>query len=340
MKKLLNTFNSKDLVEVSTVPGFYHIPGTTRYALNKEGRLYSFLRKKVLPVRELDPTVRYRSTVISHESGKNITFPTHRLLALMFINDGTDKSKMQVDHIDGDRFNNKLDNLEWVTPSENVLRSFRLGLRDNSAVSVVVYNPKTKEKRVFYCLGYAAYVLGLHYSSISSRCKHEGKRVYPDGYQYMFGDENTVFPDISEITDKYGVELPVVTRNALTGEILHFKTSKDACIAHSYSPAMMSSYLNDDRQLLTEDLIQIKPDDGTPWREIKDPYLDLKETSQYQPVTITDVVTGKQHHFVSASLAAQFANILTTTLHWRLIDPDAGKKVYQPGYTFKYYDGK
>ena len=340
MKKLLNTFNSKDLVEVSTVPGFYHIPGTTRYALNKEGRLYSFLRKKVLPVRELDPTVRYRSTVISHESGKNITFPTHRLLALMFINDGTDKGKMQVDHIDGDRFNNKLDNLEWVTPSENVLRSFRLGLRDNSAVSVVVYNPKTKEKRVFYCLGYAAYVLGLHYSSISSRCKHEGKRVYPDGYQYMFGDENTVFPDIGEITDKYGVELSVVTRNALTGEILHFKTSKDACIAHSYSPAMMSSYLNDDRQLLTEDLIQIKPDDGTPWREIKDPYLDLKETSQYQPVTITDVVTGKQHHFVSASLAAQFANILTTTLHWRLIDPDAGKKVYQPGYTFKYYDGK
>lgn len=340
MKKLLNTFNSKDLVEVSTVPGFYHIPGTARYALNKEGHLYSFLRKKILPMREIDLTARYRSTVISHESGKTIVFPTHRLLALMFLNDGTDKSKMQVDHIDGDRFNNKLDNLEWVTPSENVLRSFRLGLRDNSAVSVVIYNPKTKEKKVFCSLGEAERDLNLHYSTISSRCKHEGKRIYPDGYQYMFGDKDTVFPDIDEITDKYGPDAPVATRNALTGEILHFKTSKDACIAHSYSPAMMSSYLNDDRQLLTEDLIQIKPDDGTPWREIKDPYLDLKETSQYQPVTITDVVTGKQHHFISAALAADFANLLTTTLHWRLINADAGKKVYQPGYTFKYYDGK
>lgn len=340
MKKLLNTFNSKDLVEVSTVPGFYHIPGTTRYALDKNGQVYSLIRNRILPENKIDKSVRYKTINLSHESGYRISFPTHRLLALMFLNDGTNKSKMQVDHIDGNRFNNKLDNLEWVTPSENVLRSFRLGLRDNSAVSVVIYNPKTKEKKVFCSLGEAERDLRLHYSAISSRCKHEGKRIYPDGYQYMFGGESTVFPDISEVTDKYGPDAPVATRNALTGEILHFKTSKDACIAHSYSPAMMSTYLNDDRQLLTEDLIQIKPDDDTPWREIKDPYLDLKETSQYQPVTITDVVTGKQHHFVSASLAAQFANLLPTTLHWRLIYKDAGKKVYQPGYTFKYYDGK
>ena len=325
MKKLLNTFNSKDLAEVSTVPSFYHIPGTIRYALDKDGRVYSLIRNRILPENKINKSVRYKTINLSHESGYRISFPAHRLLALMFLNDGTDKSKMQVDHIDGNRFNNKLDNLEWVTPSENVLRSFRLGLRDNSAVSVVVYNPKTKEKKVFCSLGEAELDLQLHYSTISSRCKHEGKRIYPDGYQ---------------ITDKYGPDAPVVTRNALTGEILHFKTSKDACIAHSYSPAMMSTYLNDDRQLLTEDLIQIKPDDETPWREIKDPYLDLKETSQYQPVTITDVVTGKQHHFVSAKRAADFVNILDTTLHWRLINKDAGKKVYQPGYTFKYYDGK
>lgn len=340
MKKLLNTFNSKDLVEVSTVPGFYHIPGTTRYALNKEGQLYSFLRKKILPVRSIRPDTRYRSTTLAHESGKDVTFSTHRLLALMFLNDGTDKSKMQVDHIDGDRFNNKLDNLEWVTPSENVLRSFRLGLRDNSAVSVVIYNPKTKEKRTFYCLGYAAYVLGLHYSAVAARCKHEGKRIYPDGYQYMFGDENTVFPDITEVTDKYGVETPVLARDALTGKVFSYRTAKEACIGLSYSPAMVSTYMNDSRQLLTEDLIQIKPDDGTPWREIKDPYLDLAATSQYEPVTVTDVKTGKQHHFVSSKRAADFANILDTTLHWRLINKDAGKKVYPPGYTFKYYDGK
>lgn len=340
MKKLLNTFNSKDLIEVNTVPGFYHIPGTTRYALSKDGRVYSFMRNKVLPERKVLCSVRYKTINLHHESGKNISFPAHRLLALMFLNDGTDKTNMQVDHIDGNRFNNKLDNLEWVTPSENVLRSFKMGLRDNSAVSVVRYNPKTKEKKVYCSLGEAERDIGLHYSTIAGRCKYGGKRIYPDGYQYMFGNENTVFPDENDVTDKFGVETPVLARDALTGEVFSYKTAKEACIGLSYSPAMVSTYMNDSRQLLTEDLIQIKPDDGTPWREIEDPYLDLAATSQYEPVTVTDVKTGKQHHFVSAKLAADFVGILATTLHWRLINKGAGKKVYPPGYTFKYYDGK
>lgn len=49
----------------------------------------------------------------------------HRLVAEAFI-DG-DKA-LTVDHVDGDKLNNSIDNLEWVTKSENTKRQHQTGL--------------------------------------------------------------------------------------------------------------------------------------------------------------------------------------------------------------------
>lgn len=59
----------------------------------------------------------------------------HRLVADSFY-DG-DHLKMDVNHIDGNKLNNELPNLEWVTRKENIKHAFIHGLKFPMVVKVV-----------------------------------------------------------------------------------------------------------------------------------------------------------------------------------------------------------
>lgn len=58
------------------------------------------------------------------KNNKGHTFLLHRLVASCFI--PNPENKPEINHIDGNRSNNSVTNLEWVTRSENMLHNYRV----------------------------------------------------------------------------------------------------------------------------------------------------------------------------------------------------------------------
>ena len=82
---------------------------------------------------------------------KRIGIAIHTLVAKQFIINPDPENKIQVNHIDGNKQNNCVDNLEWVTPTENMQHAVHelganVSVRNGNSRGVIGININTNEK--------------------------------------------------------------------------------------------------------------------------------------------------------------------------------------------------
>ena len=97
--------------------------GFEDYSVSNYGRVYSKRRDKFLKL--CVNSSNYKKCVLK---GKNLY--VHRLVAQAFLENPNNLE--EVNHKDGNKWNNNVDNLEWVSKSENAKHAFDLGLRNIS----------------------------------------------------------------------------------------------------------------------------------------------------------------------------------------------------------------
>ena len=117
----------------------------------------------------------YRRVNIAGQS-----FLVHRLVARAFLDSPSGPDTYQVNHIDGDGNNNRVENLQYVTPQENIQRSYITSPDRGAKPGKPVFWREEGTDVWYRCStqAEATRLLGLAQSSVSSCCRGVASRCY------------------------------------------------------------------------------------------------------------------------------------------------------------------
>lgn len=105
------------------------------YSCDKDGNIYSLPKKTRKGTRVVKPFLSKNNGYLQVDlckNGETKRFSVHRIIALSFLENKNNKE--QVNHINGNKLDNCVVNLEWNTRSENQMHAVNTGLRSAKGI--------------------------------------------------------------------------------------------------------------------------------------------------------------------------------------------------------------
>ena len=157
-----------------------------KYEVSENGEIRSLQSGNPKIMKPCFGQTNYYRVCLS-KNGKLKTFYVHRLVAQAFVPNTFNKK--QINHKNGIKTDNRKENLEWVTPSENTLHAYKNGLAKAAACftgkfgkehcrsrAYTFINPKGEEV-TFYSAYECKRKTGIRNMTLSDVVKKHGKNL-------------------------------------------------------------------------------------------------------------------------------------------------------------------
>jgi len=178
-----------------------------RYKISSHGRVWSNIKNIVMSI------IHNEHCYIGLSKDKNKKHrPISRLVAEAFL--GPIGDNLEVYHINGDKLNNRLNNLEITTHRKNTQRMHNNGLIEQFKRPVLQYDKMMNFIQRFESIREAGNILGIREKNIQEVCS--GRQKTADGFIWKYEEENKV--DIEDVEGRVLDEYPnyIITKE---GEI-------------------------------------------------------------------------------------------------------------------------
>lgn len=165
--------------------------GYQGYQISNKGRIKSIKKHEIIMKQRLNKGGYLKLEL--RKNGKTVSVLVHRLVALAFI--PNPENKPQINHKNSIRTDNKIENLEWCTQSENNKYAYCYGNREkklyfDNRVLINQYDLKGNFIKQWLGASNIEKELNISNSSIIRCCKNKSKTAY--GYIWKYANESEV----------------------------------------------------------------------------------------------------------------------------------------------------
>lgn len=158
------------------------------YQISNLGRVKSVNRKvecgvRVITIKEkirkLNPNGNGYLNLLLHKEGVKKAHRVHRLVAEAFLPNPFNLP--EVNHKDGNKLNNSVDNLEWCTKSHNEIHARKMGLKKFKSICKPVI--RIEDGKEYASIALASKDIGVHRETIAQSI-YKGYKA--GGYTFKF----------------------------------------------------------------------------------------------------------------------------------------------------------
>lgn len=155
-------------------PPFKLVKGySRRYLVTREGTVFDFVRGRVV-ARFIKNG--YLAVGLQDENGKSSNKYLHRILATAFIPNPS--GLPCINHKNGDKLDDRIENLEWCTYGDNTKHAYRTGLNYGRKTPIMCVDTGEVFSSVKECCG----VHQIKYKTLLAHLNHENKICHGKHY--------------------------------------------------------------------------------------------------------------------------------------------------------------
>lgn len=299
--------------------GFAYIPMFTRYLINRQGVVFDRFNGKLITAEKCKGYYRF---TLMPDIGPRAALPRHRALCLTFKDYPVEVDSRYVNHKNGIKGSDDLDNLEWVTSSENRQHAINNNLAlVNKPVIVSALDGTMLEE----------------YPSIMKACQQYKLNPSKMGRALVNVDEAVIIGDrmFSLKYRRHAVvgnpnRCPILMRDMRTGIVTEYESIVSGAGKLGVSKHAIAGRIDSYMSIIYPDLLQFKrKSDPTPWNIPTDLDKASLESIWAKIVLMRNLRTGEVLEFPTQRELSKYLNVCEATIFGWVNTPD--QKIFRTG---------